>query len=157
VGEERTKKRKESNSDDESETKDCFLLKELFKDIDGFNYNDMEKLTLEEGSDEVSVLRLGKDVSISSDEVDNYSISSDQMSTQPELFALDKILARDSDSDSSDEDSFSSTTVCSTSSEEEDFDSLDECREAYSLAEYIQTKTTRTKDNESVLTRTCVR
>jgi hypothetical protein len=59
------------------------------------------------------------------------------MITQPELFAFDEIVARNSDSDSSDEDSFCSTTVCSTSSEEEDFDSLDKCLEAYSLAEYI--------------------
>jgi hypothetical protein len=49
-----SKKRKEFDSDDESETKDCFLLEELSKGIEGFNYNDMEKLTLE-GSDEVSV------------------------------------------------------------------------------------------------------
>jgi hypothetical protein len=64
------------------------------------------------------------------------------MSTQHELFALDEILARDSDSDSDslDEESSCSTTVCSTSSEEEDFDSLDECLEAYSLAEYIQSQ-----------------
>jgi hypothetical protein len=62
------------------------------------------------------------------------------MSTQPELFALDEILARDSDSNSSDEDSSCSTTECSTSSEEEDFDSLEECLEAYSLAEYIRSQ-----------------
>jgi hypothetical protein len=62
------------------------------------------------------------------------------MNTQPELFALDEILARNSDSDSSDEDSSCSTTECSTSSEEEDFDSLDECLEAYSLAEYIRSQ-----------------
>jgi hypothetical protein len=49
-----SKKRKESDSDEESETKDCFLLEELSKGIDGFNYDDMEKLTLED-SDEVSV------------------------------------------------------------------------------------------------------
>jgi hypothetical protein len=49
-----SKKRKESNSDEESETKDCFLLEELSKGIDGFNYNDMEKLTLKD-SNEVSV------------------------------------------------------------------------------------------------------
>jgi hypothetical protein len=68
------------------------------------------------------------------------------MSTQPELFALDKILAtRDSDSDSLDEDSSCSTTVCSTSSEEEDFDSLDECLEAYSLAEYIRSQNNSNK------------
>jgi Aspartyl protease len=60
------------------------------------------------------------------------------MNTQPELFALDEILARNSDSNSSDKDSSCSTTECSTSSEEEDFDSLDECLEAYSLAEYIR-------------------
>jgi cytochrome c len=30
--------------------------------------------------------------------------------------------------------------VCSTSSEEEDFDSLDKCLEAYSLAEYIRSQ-----------------
>jgi Aspartyl protease len=63
------------------------------------------------------------------------------MSTQPELFALDEILARDSDSaDSLDEDSSCSTMVCSTCSEEEDFDSLDECLEAYLLAKYIRSR-----------------
>jgi hypothetical protein len=47
---------------------------------------------------------IGEDVSISSDEVDNNSISSDQMSTQLEQFALDELLDRSNDSDSSDED-----------------------------------------------------
>jgi hypothetical protein len=78
-----------------------------------------------------------KDVSISSDEVDNNSISSDQMSTQPKLFALNKILDRSSDSDSSDEDSSCCSTMSHTSSEGEELDSLDKCLEAYSLAEYI--------------------
>jgi hypothetical protein len=80
---------------------------------------------------------VGEDVSISSDEVDNNSISSDQMSTQPELFALDKLLDWSNDSDSSDEDSSCCSTMSLTSSEEEDFDSLDECLKAYSLAELL--------------------
>jgi hypothetical protein len=83
---------------------------------------------------------IGKDVSISSDEVDNNSISSDQMSTQPELFALDELLDRSNDSNFSDEDSSCCSTMSLTSSEGEEFDSLDECLEAYSLAEYIQSQ-----------------
>jgi hypothetical protein len=81
---------------------------------------------------------IGKDVSISSDELDNNSISSDQMSNQPKLFALDKLLDRSDDSDSSDEDCLCCSTKSLTSSEGEDFDSLDECLlEAYTLAKYI--------------------
>jgi hypothetical protein len=49
-----SKKRKnDANSDDESDAKDGFLLEELSKGIDGFNYNDMEKLSIDD--DEVSV------------------------------------------------------------------------------------------------------
>jgi hypothetical protein len=66
-----SKKCKESKSNSESDNNECFLLEELSMGIDGFNYNDTEKLTLD-GSNEVSVWRLGEDVSISSDEVDNY-------------------------------------------------------------------------------------
>ena len=50
-------KRKASN-DDSSEDGECFLLDELQKGIDGFNYEDMEKLSImdeDEISDEVSV------------------------------------------------------------------------------------------------------
>jgi hypothetical protein len=37
--------------------KECFLLEELSKGIDGFNYNDMEKLSIHDAKndDEVSV------------------------------------------------------------------------------------------------------
>jgi hypothetical protein len=49
-----SKKCKDSNSDEELDTKECFLLEELSKGIDGFNYNDMEKLTLD-GNNKVSV------------------------------------------------------------------------------------------------------
>jgi hypothetical protein len=87
----------------------------------------------------------GKDVSISSVEVDNNSISSDQMSTQPELFALDKLLDSSTDSDSSDEDSSCCSTMSLTSSKGEEFDSLDECLEAYSLAEYTQSQHNKKK------------
>ena len=73
------------------------------------------------------------------------SISSDQMNTQPELFVLDGILASDSDSDSSDEDSSCCSTMSLTSSEGEEFDSLDECLEAYSLAEYIRSQHNKNK------------
>ena len=53
-----SKKRKGDDSD--KDEADCFLLEELSKGIDGFNYEDMEKLSIndkEEGeiSDEVSV------------------------------------------------------------------------------------------------------
>ena len=53
-----SKKRKnDSDSESESEEKDCFLLEELSKGIDGFNYNDMEKLSIHDAKndDEVSV------------------------------------------------------------------------------------------------------
>ena len=46
-------KKRKNDSDDESDAKDCFLLEELSKGIDGFNYNDMEKLSIND--DEVSV------------------------------------------------------------------------------------------------------
>ena len=54
------KKRKADESDDSDSDKDCFLLDTLTKDLDGFNYEAMEKLSIddaEEGeiSDEVSV------------------------------------------------------------------------------------------------------
>jgi hypothetical protein len=88
---------------------------------------------------------VGEDVSISSDEVDNNSISSDQMSTQPELFALDKLLDRSNDSNSSDEDSSCCFTMSLTSSEEGEFVSLDECLEAYSLAKFIQSQHNKNK------------
>ena len=50
------KKRKTADSDTE-EDGECFLLQELTKDLDGFNYEDMEKLSLDDGSvtDKVSV------------------------------------------------------------------------------------------------------
>jgi hypothetical protein len=88
---------------------------------------------------------VGKDVSISSDEVDNNSVSSDQMSTQPELFALDKLLDMSNDSNSSDKDSSCCSTTSLASSKGEDFDSLDECLEAYSLAKYIQSQHNKNK------------
>jgi hypothetical protein len=53
-----SKKRKNnSDSEDESDDKECFLLEELSKGIDGFNYNDMEKLSIHDAKndDEVSV------------------------------------------------------------------------------------------------------
>jgi hypothetical protein len=39
------------------DNKECFLLKELSKGIDGFNYSDMEKLSIDDAKndDEVSV------------------------------------------------------------------------------------------------------
>jgi hypothetical protein len=137
-----SKKRKnDSDSEDESDDKECFLLEELSKGIDGFNYDDMEKLSIHDAknNDEVSVWMIGEDVSISSDEVDNNSISSDQMITQPKLFALDELR------DSSDEDSSCCSTMSLTSSEGEEFDSLDECLEAYSLAEYIRSQHNKNK------------
>jgi Aspartyl protease len=67
------------------------------------------------------------------------------MNTQPELFALDKLLDRSNDSDSSDGDSLCCSTVSLTSLEGEEFDSLDECLEAYSLAEYIQSQHNKNK------------
>ena len=45
------KKRKSSDSDDDN---DCFLVDTLTKDLDGFNYEDMEKLDVDD-EDEVSV------------------------------------------------------------------------------------------------------
>ena len=45
------KKRKSSDSDDDN---DCFLVDALTKDLDGFNYEDMEKLDVDD-EDEVSV------------------------------------------------------------------------------------------------------
>ena len=49
-----SKKRKnDSDSKSDSEDKDCFLLEELTKGINGFNYEEMEKLTIND--DEVSV------------------------------------------------------------------------------------------------------
>jgi hypothetical protein len=49
-----SKKRKSNaDSDDKLDAKDCFLLEELSKGIDGFNYNDTEKLSIDD--DEVSV------------------------------------------------------------------------------------------------------
>jgi hypothetical protein len=53
-----SKKRKnDSDSEDESDDKECFLLEELSKGIDGFNYNDMEKLSIDDAKndDKVSV------------------------------------------------------------------------------------------------------
>jgi hypothetical protein len=53
-----SKKRKnDSDSEDESDDKECFLLQELSKGIDGFNYNDMEKLSIHDAknNDKVSV------------------------------------------------------------------------------------------------------
>jgi hypothetical protein len=40
------------DSDDELEDKDCFLLEEFSKGIDGFNYNDMEKLSIHDAKDD---------------------------------------------------------------------------------------------------------
>jgi hypothetical protein len=89
---------------------------------------------------------IGKDVLISSDEVDNNSISSDQMNTQPKLFALDELLLdRSNGSDSSDEDSSCCSTMSLTSSEGEEFGGLDDCLEAYSLAEYIRSQHNKNK------------
>jgi hypothetical protein len=48
-----------------------------------------------------------------------------------ELFALDDVSC--------------SSTECSSSSEEEEYNSLDECLDAYSLAEYIQSQSNRNK------------
>jgi hypothetical protein len=48
----------DSDSEDKSKNKDCFLLEELSKGIDGFNYDDMEKLSIHDtstkGNDEVA-------------------------------------------------------------------------------------------------------
>jgi len=43
-------KKRKSDSDSEEEG-DCFLVEELTKDLDGFNYEDMEKLSLEDEED----------------------------------------------------------------------------------------------------------
>jgi hypothetical protein len=97
---------------------------------------------------------IGEDVPISSDEVDNNSIRSDQMSTQPKLFALDKLLDKSNDNDSSDEDSLCCSTMSLTSSEGEEFDSLDECLEAYSLAEYIRSHHNKNEESMNTLIKT---
>jgi hypothetical protein len=44
-----SKKRKsDDSSDKEDDDKECFLLETLTKDIEGFNYKDMEGLKIEE-------------------------------------------------------------------------------------------------------------
>lgn len=50
-------KKRKSDSDSESDgEKDCYLVETLTKDLDGFNYEEMEKLSInDEVSDEVSV------------------------------------------------------------------------------------------------------
>ena len=44
------KKRKSSDDD-----KDCYLVDALTQELDGFNYEDMDKLTIDDSDDEVSV------------------------------------------------------------------------------------------------------
>jgi hypothetical protein len=68
-----------------------------------------------------------------SDEVENNSLNSNQ--TVEELFALDEVSC--------------SSTECSSSSEEEEYDSLDECLDAYSLAEYIRSQSNCNKQQQT--------
>jgi hypothetical protein len=130
-----SKKQKSNNSssDKDDDDKECFLLKTLTNDMEGFNYKDMEDLKIEDDADvndKVSCWSQGEDVEFSySDKVENNSFSSNQ--AVEELFALDDVSC--------------SSPECSSSSEEEEYDSLDECLDAYGLAEYIWSQSNRNK------------
>ena len=121
-------KKRKSNDDDG----ECFLVQELSKDLEGFNYKDMERLSISVSDHEVSYWTSCWDVVITSEEVDS-SVTSSQTITNktvasndpfaelPDLFAYNE-----------DDDSCSS---CSTSVPTEFDSSLDQCLDVFALAD----------------------
>ncbi len=98
--------------------------------MEGFNYEEMNDLKIDSDDEEVSCWILGQDEEYSySDEVENNSLSSNQ--TVEELYAFDDVSC--------------SSTECSSSSEDDEFDSLDECLDAHSLAEHIRSQDNKNK------------
>ena len=94
-------KKRKTDSNDEADA-DCCLVQMLAKPLDGFNYKQMELLSIkdkEDHSDEFSVWSSGKDDdTVSSEELDSVIDSRDQMITLPKLFALEDNISSSSDS-----------------------------------------------------------
>ena len=122
-------KKGKADSDDEGE---CHLLEALSGKLDVFNYDEMVKLSIEDDDEEIDVWSIGKDHDKTiSDEISLESNNSSQTITL-ELFALDDV-----------EEPVTNSRL--------EFNSLDECLDAHSLAEYIRSQGNSVKRQKVVL------